>query len=445
MLKKLIEQRAEIDVKLDTLDNTLKKDEKRSAFTEDEQTEYTDLLKEKDELASKIEFEEKRQADIKTRATISISGKDIATVAGSQVTILNKDEKRLSKDFDFLKAVDEVCNAARGGKGLSGLEKEMIQDGVEEARTGGMDFGGARIVISAKYLELDKYEKRTDIDQATSSIEPTFLGPYTDALRENAVYTQIGAINRYSLTGDFKLPVTVAQTLAWATAENSAAADGGANFTSDTLTPFRLAGFVDFSNKISIQNGPAALQAIMSDLGRAEAALINTAMFSTASVTDAPVSIPATTDVLTFTEATFTDATSVLSDLLEAEQNVANDHGLSGNLAYVLSTELLTQTKKGAEVASIIPGMTNRQYNDYQINGYRTYLTTGATKIAGTSGDGMFGDWSRVHFGRFGGLNILVDPFTVAGNDQVRLVVNSNVDWSLVQGKAFVKFTSLTA
>jgi len=232
---------------------------------------------------------------------------------------------------------------------------------------------------------------------------------------------------------------------AWATAENSAAADGGANFGNPTLTPNRYTGFVDISNRISVQNGPAATQAIMIDLGRESANLIDTAMFSTANVTNAPGSIPATSGVLTFTETTpYAADVSVFRDLRLAETKVANDHGLGGSLAYVLSTELLADIKGSVAVSGVIPGMTTRTYNDYQANGYLSKFTVGATKIAGTSGDGMFGDWSRVHFGRFGGLNILVDPFTVAGNDQIRLVVNANVDWKLVQGAAFTKFTSLS-
>ena len=243
-----------------------------------------------------------------------------------------------------------------------------------------------------------------------------------------------------------KLPVTAKQTLAWATAENSAAADGGANFTKDTLAPVRLTGYVDVSNRVLAQNGTAAMNAVMTDLGRSEAELINTAMFSTASVANAPGALAATSGVLTFTEeAAHSYGVSVPKDLLSAMRTVANDHGLTGNHSYILSTELIADALAGVNVAGITPTITEGGYNRYTINGMNAFFSTGATKVAGTSGDGIFGDFSRVHFGRWGGLNILVDPYTVAGNDQVRLVVNSNVDWSLVQGAAFVKFTSLTA
>jgi HK97 family phage major capsid protein len=429
MLKEKIEERNAITSKLDALD-ALVKEEKRS-FTSEETESYGELSGQEAKLKKEVLTLEAREA----------RAKDIVKnvpVAGGKVQDLNKDEKRAAKDFDFIKAVGE---AAAGGN-FSGLEKEVIQEGLSEARSGKLPSQGLRIVVPQKFMSL---EKRTDIDQATSAIAPTFLGQYTDALREESIFLNMPGVNVYNLTADFKLPVTAAQTLAWATAENSSASDSGANFAKDTLTPFRFAGYVDISNEITVQNGPAATQAIMKDLGRSAAALQNTAMLSTAAVTNAPPSLAATSGVLTFTEAAYSAGASVLSDLQDAEYEVANDHGLGGNLAYALSTELLKEIKKSVAVTGILAGMNGRTYNDYNINGYMAKFTTGATKIAGTSGDGIFGDWSRVHYGTFGGLNILVDPYTVAGNNQIRLVVNSMVDWSLVQGASFVKFTSLTA
>lgn len=353
---------------------------------------------------------------------------------------LNEDESRGSEQFDILKAIKEI--ASRDGK-LTGLEKEVIEEGRKEARQSLIITGDDYITIPARFMGA---EKRTDISQGTSDIKPTGVGAYTDALRERAVYQQLSGINVYEgLVGDLKLPVTGAQSLGWASAENSAAADGGANFTKDTLTPFRITGYVDISNRIRVQNGEQTTTSVMRDLGRAEAALINTGMLSTATVTNAPTSLAATSGVLTFTEATFSAGVSVFSDLMVAEETLADDHGLDGDLAYVLSTNLLKQVKTAVKVAGVEAGLTRDLYNNYNANGHLTKFSTGCTKSAGVSGDGLFGDWSKVHFGRWGGMNIMVDPYTQAINDQIRLVVNSNVDWSLVQGAAFVKFTSLVA
>lgn len=422
--KQLREERGLVDGEILTLRNKYEGTE----MTQEDATKFDELIERMEALGSEIESTEKRES-----ATLAAAQR-----AGNSIQSTSKEEKQLSEAFDMAKAVRSLTSNGQ----LSGAEKEMIQEGVNEAREAGIESGGMRIVIPSKFME-----KRTDIDQATSAIQPVTVGAYSDALRENAVYANIPGVNIYTgLSGDMKLPVTAKQTLAWSTAENSAAADGGANFTKDTLAPVRLTGYVDVSNRVLAQNGPAAMNAVMTDLGRSEAELINTAMFSTASVTNAPASLAATSGVLTFTEQiTYAYGTSVAKDYLAALKTVANDHGLTGNHSYVGSTELIADILAGVNVAGISPTVTSGGYNQYTINGMNAFFSTGNTKVAGTSGDAIFGDFSRVHFGRWGGLNILVDPYTVAGNDQVRLVVNSNVDWSLVQGAAFTKFTSLTA
>jgi hypothetical protein len=84
-------------------------------------------------------------------------------------------------------------------------------------------------------------------------------------------------------------------------------------------------------------------------------------------------------------------------------------------------------------------------YLNYTTHGYRTYWSNGATASAGTSGDFIFGDFSRVYMGKWGGFSVFVDPYTNAADAQVRLILHQYCDWSLVQGAAFVKATSLSA
>ena len=43
----------------------------------------------------------------------------------------------------------------------------------------------------------------------------------------------------------------------------------------------------------------------------------------------------------------------------------------------------------------------------------------------------------------FGGLDITIDPYTLAANAEVRLIVNQYIDWGVTQPGAFVKSTSL--
>jgi hypothetical protein len=75
--------------------------------------------------------------------------------------------------------------------------------------------------------------------------------------------------------------------------------------------------------------------------------------------------------------------------------------------------------------------------------GYPAHFSFAPANVAGTSGDGLFGDFSKVFFAQFGPSNILVDPYSAALTNEVRLVMNNHFDWGVSQGKAFVKYTSL--
>ena len=126
--------------------------------------------------------------------------------------------------------------------------------------------------------------------------------------------------------------------------------------------------------------------------------------------------------------------------MLTAIQTIADDHGLDGNLSFVNSWELYSSIKQEAQVSSTYP-----LYVDDRLAGYPGYFSSGPANSAGASGDGMFGDFGRVYFATFGPSNILVDPYSAATTNEVRLVMNNHMDWGVASGASFVKYTTLTA
>lgn len=398
---------------------------KENGLTEEQEARFDELVELVDELDGEILKAEKREA-LLAKAAKKNAKKDQRS----------GEERELDehKNLDMSKVFRHILEGTK----LDGKEAEVHQEGRNELREFKKSAKGFAFPSS-----LVNPEQRATIDQANSDIAPTEVGAYAHSLRENSVIQQCG-ITPMQLTGDYKIPIVGAQSLAWASAENSAAADGGAQFTSDTLTPFRLTGFVDFSEEILLQNGPGSLAEVMADLGRETANKIDTAFFSTASVTNAPPSLGAKSGIGTFTEASYTANESILSDLVSAEQTLAEAAGLSPNSRYVLATNLLSDLKKSAQVASVIPALEGGVGSQI-VNGYPVNFTNACTKSAGTSGDGYFGDWNGAKFGFFGGMDMMVDPYSVNLNDEVRVVVHRHCDWGFPVAGRFVKFTSLVA
>lgn len=381
-------------------------------FTSEEQVSYDEKMSKIDELKNSIEMIERQE-----KLNAEIASKVVAPVSN---------EPKEVRNFSFFKAVNDFTN----GK-LDGVEREMHEEAVNEARSAGRSING--LGIPSFMLE-----SRADVTQAGSAIAPTNVLGFADAMREASVFDKVGANILTGLSANTTIPVAGASSVEWE-GEIDAAADGGAQFGKVELTPTRLASYVNISKQLLLQNGAAAEQAIIRDLGRATAQKMDAAIFSTAGVSGAPDSLGELATSV-FTESTFSNLASIMLDFVTAEQTLAEAGGLEGNLAYVASPNLMAQLKQSAQVAAVNVGMQGAL-----VNGYPTFFTNGCTKSAGVSGDFFFGDFSKLYMGMFGGLDIMVDPYSVAVNGQTRLVLNQYMDWGVSDGAGFVKATSLVA
>jgi len=402
--KSLLEERAINVEKMESLVDLCKVEERE--MTSEEQTEFDSLTEKVDSLTAMAEraakFETIQATNVKKNAPVS-------------------EEARAASNWSLFKAVNEL----RSGKGLSGLEAEMHQEAEKEARK---SIDGIGIPTMLK-------EKRA-IDQTNSAIAPTAVGAFVESLQEAGLYNKVGVTDLGTVAADTVLPIAGGSTVGWKT-EVAAADNGGVNFEKLTLTPKRVTGYANLSNQILAQNGPQAEAAVMNDMARNMAVQIDAAMFGSSDVTNAPGSIAGTTGVLTFTESASFD---VASDMLEAIQTIANNHGLDGNNAFVNSFELYSAIKGAAQVASVYP-----LYVDDKLAGYPGYFSSAPASVAGTSGDGIFGDFSRVYYAQFGPMTIQIDPYSRAVEGEVRLILNNYVDFGVADGASFVKYTSLSA
>ena len=402
----LKELRNDIISELEVIKETATAEERD--LTSDENNNMDTLLNKADDLSAKIKRAEKVETEIRNNVKL----------AGTPVQKVNTE--KTTRGWSLFKAINEV----RNGGSLSGLEAEMHQEAVNENRGVGIEGIGMPSFMT---------EKRAYVDQGGSAIAPSATTAFADALVEDAIYTRVGLTDLGNFGANQVVPITGANAVAW-DGENANGTDTSTDFSKITLTPNRINGYANVSNVILAQNSGAEA-AIMADMGRQISAKIDANMWASSDAAAGPGSIAGTAGVLTFTEAAAAD---VAGDLLEAIQTLADDHGLAGNLGFVNSYELYSAIRKDALVAS-----TSALYSDDKIAGYNSFFSSAPANVAGTSGDGLFGDFSRIYFASFGPTSILVDPYSAATNNAVRLVVNRHYDWGLADGASFVKYTSL--
>jgi len=376
-------------------------------FTAEEQVSYDGKMSKIDELKKSIEMIERQE-----KLNSEIASKVVAPVSN---------EPKEVRDYSLFKAINDFTN----GK-LDGVEKEMHEEAVTEARSSGRSINGLGV---PSFL----LEKRA-VDQTTSQIAPVAIQGYAEALREASVFDKVGANILTGLSADTRIPITGKQTVSWES-EVAATSAGGEDFTKLDLTPYRLSANVGVSKQLLLQNGVAAEQAIIRDLGRAVGNAIDAAMFANANVTSAPPCIFGTSGVIAHTATSFSNKASVMQDMLLMEQALAEGEGLQGNLSYVMNPVFLSQLRQTAQVAAV-----SAAYGDNTVNGYPVNYTVGATKtVNDKDAVAIFGDFSKLYVGMFNGLDIMADPYTLAHSGQVRLVLNQYMDWGMSNPGAFVK------
>jgi HK97 family phage major capsid protein len=103
-----------------------------------------------------------------------------------------------------------------------------------------------------------------------------------------------------------------------------------------------------------------------------------------------------------------------------------------GTLAFAASAGLFAEIASATQVSSVTPLLSgNAAY------GYPVKFTSQINDNGSAQELIYFANWSDFVIGQWGGLDILVDPFTAAGTGQVRLVLNSFFDGNQKRTSSF--------
>ena len=128
------------------------------------------------------------------------------------------------------------------------------------------------------------------------------------------------------------------------------------------------------------------------------------------------------------------------ANLIALETEVAQDNADIGRVAY------MTNTKVRGKLKSTVIGTDQRMvWSDggAPINGYPVWITnqvsSGLTKgsSSGVCSAIFFGNWGDLLVGMWGGLDILVDPYTASTTGTVRVIALQDVDVAVRHAESF--------
>jgi HK97 family phage major capsid protein/HK97 family phage prohead protease len=330
------------------------------------------------------------------------------------------------KKFSLMRAIHALANPTdRRAQEAAAFEFECSRAAAE---TYGRTAQG--ILLPAEVMRNWKRDLNSSDDSALFT-DDFRGGDFIDALRNASSVMQAGARMLSGLSGDVKIPKkTTAASAAWIASEGGAASESEMVVGSVTMTPKSIGSFTDISRQLMIQSSLDVEALVRDDLAQAIALAIDLGALAGSGSSGQPTGIKNTGGINVVDFGTAPDLIPTWAQVVEMETKVREDNALGNGGAYIANATMygaLKAVEKAANTAQFVVGA------DGNMNGYNTIVSN---QVA--SGDLYFGDFqNNLLIGMFGGLDIVVDPYTASTTGTVRVVALQSCDVAVRHATAF--------
>lgn len=347
---------------------------------------------------------------------------------------LSKSEKRDLGRFDLGAALRAHYN----GNKLEGAEREIVEEGIREAKEAGI--GHSRGIMLPSF-----YVAKRDMTAGTGSqggfTVATEKGGLLDDFFNASIMNRLGATVLTGLTGNLDIPRLAQATDPAGKAENGAADEVSPTVSQLSLVPKRLPAFIDVSDQLMNQSS-SAIEAMLRGHLTSQMLAVQEAAFFHGSGTNEANGIAGTSGI--GAEAGGTNgAAPDFGNIIALEELVDAQNALDGSLAYATNGQIrakLKQTSKqsGGAEGNFILGDAGL------INGYRAEFTNAISRTldkgtsTGVCSAIFFGNFSDYVIGYWGGLNLeLLRDSSNAKSGLHTLVANTYYDGGVRRPKSF--------
>jgi HK97 family phage major capsid protein len=355
-------------------------------------------------------------------------------------------EEREMSNFSMTK----FFNSINRNEPITGFEREILDEGVTEARSLGASSNGHYINLKA----LNAIQKRA-MSAGSSSAGGNFVQTdkmgFFDVLRANRVLDKVGAewemgmVPNVDYTG-FSTGWTFADA-----AENATAADADAVTVNRSISPKRIAGKILLSNQLMIQD-PTMDAKLLQSLQNALYPYVEGKVLTGSGSSNAMTGITSNATAATLALGTNGGAPS-LTYIQNVRKTLLNGNVDASKIFWIINpnTEALlmsTPVDTGSGAMLIPYGSYFNGVNGF-INGIPYLVTSNLpnnlTKgtASGTCSAVIAGDFSNLKVCQWGGLDIVIDPYTAAAEGQTRIICNTYWDTTIKRSGTILKTLDL--
>lgn len=323
--------------------------------------------------------------------------------------------KKMGK-FSLIKTINDIVN----NRSMSEEAQVVLTAGTEEMRKAGLSYSGQ---IQLPVSEMREAPAAIVAGQETYGAEVVATDKLNilEPLRNRMVLAQAGATYLTGLVGNVSIPTYTGSNVGWK-GELVDAEDGKGTFDSIEFSPKRLTAYIDVSKQFLAQDSVGAEEMLYRDIVNAIADKLEATILGNGKG-------DANTPEGIFNGAAV--ATVDFANMVEMEKAL-EEAKLFGDYKFIASpaakAKLKTTTVSGSK-SDLRMLMEGNEVNGYEV------LTTG--NCAGLA----FGKWDELVIAQWGSLDIIIDPYTQAKKNAVRIVVNAFFDAKPRRAEAIVKKT----
>ena len=256
---------------------------------------------------------------------------------------------------------------------------------------------------------------------------------FVDALQPNSAAMTAGATT-LNLSKAITVPKQTGSLTASWTAEGSAVAESSLTIGTFGMSPKRLSATASFTLESLVQSDPSIDNLTRSDMARMLARGIDTAAISGSGTSGQPTGIINTSGVSTLTTAAtgYISRFEALSALAALEED---DIDTSGAVFIMHPTD-------AAATANAVVDAGSGQFvlEDGRILGKRVITSTLISQ-----GTAILGDFKQLLIANFGGVDLVVDPYTAATSATVKITMHAMHDLAVRHATAFNVITITAA
>ena len=402
-----------------------REDVKKAAELEERDLSDTDVT-EMERLAKEI-----RKVDVQLKvkredAKIAES----AVLAGEASGSHSKELRNMTKRFDLAGAVSALAQ----GKRPTGVAAEFTEEAMREVRgTNMMMKGQLSIPASALRALGDAGEFGAGSALVNSpGFVPENVAAGVAALAAPTRFQQMGGRVLNGLTGNVKVPVVGTASTISNPAEGAAiAADAGTAIGSSDLAPQRYGAYVTVTEQLMLQGGPAVEALITQDMVTQMNREIDKLVF----------------DTIIGTGDGDSDAAVSAAELLAGEASLAASGVDLTNVQIIVDSVAHALLGADAVVSNVDAAINRNNIGQLSCLGYPYYVTDllPANGVAAEGSCIMMDANQAAVLGLFGGIDIVVNPYTLDLNHQVRISIHRYADAAVLHGAAAYTFHDNTA